>query len=354
MPHIVALAHAFPPYYSSQEELREALRLAWRHQGLDEAIFDRIQRNVQVRGRYLARPIAEYYQFDSFTRTNDVWQLEALQLAEHAVTKLLKEVQLAAAEVHLLMSTTVTGIAVPSLEARLMNRLPFASNTRRVPLFGLGCLAGTAGIARCADYLRAYPQQAALLLSVELCSLTLQKNDLSVANLVASGLFGDGAAAALLVGDAHPLAAQAPLEVRDACSVFFPDSEEVMGWEVTSSGLKIVLSPGVPHYTKTHLPEPLRAFLQTHGLSLSDIAHWVSHPGGPKVIDALEEGLGLPQHALERTRRSLAEIGNLSSTSVLIILEEWLRDEVGAAGDAGVMLSMGPGFCAEAALLRWS
>ncbi|MEC8360013.1 MAG: type III polyketide synthase, partial [SAR324 cluster bacterium] len=241
MPRILALAHAFPPHYCSQDELSSALRIAWQDQGLEVAIFDRLQRNVQVQGRYLARPLEEYHHFNSFTQTNQIWQEEALHLGEQVVRQVLDQAQLAADQVQLLMSTTVTGIAVPSLEARLMNRLPFAPTTRRIPLFGLGCLAGTAGIARCADYLRAYPTHAALLLSVELCSLTLQKQDLSVANLVASGLFGDGAAAVLLVGDEHPLASAAPVGVLDSCSVFFPDSEEVMGWEVSASGLKIVL-----------------------------------------------------------------------------------------------------------------
>ena len=353
MPRILALAHAFPPHYCSQDELSSALRIAWQDQGLDVAIFDRLQRNVQVQRRYLARPLEEYHHFNSFTQTNQIWQEEALHLGEQVVRQVLDQAQLAADQVQLLMSTTVTGIAVPSLEARLMNRLPFAPTTRRIPLFGLGCLAGTAGIARCADYLQAYPTHAALLLSVELCSLTLQKQDLSVANLIASGLFGDGAAAVLLVGDEHPLAPAAPVGVLDSCSVFFPDSEEVMGWEVSASGLKIVLSPGVPHYTREALPGPLKDFLAKHNLKLGEIRHWVSHPGGPKVIDALEEGLALPAGTLNRTRQSLAEIGNLSSTSVLIILEEWLRDGIAKPGDWGMMLSMGPGFCAEAALLRW-
>ena len=353
MPRILALAHAFPPHYCSQDELSSALRVAWQSQGLDVAIFDRLQRNVQVQGRYLARPLEEYHHFNSFTQTNQIWQEEALHLGEQVVWQVLDQAQLAANQVQMLMSTTVTGIAVPSLEARLMNRLPFAPMTRRIPLFGLGCLAVTAGIARCADYLRAYPTHAALLLSVELCSLTLQKQDLSVANLIASGLFGDGASAVLLVGDEHPLAPAAPVGVIDSCSVFFPDSEEVMGWEVGASGLKIVLSPGVPHCTREMLPGPLKDFLARHNLKLGEIRHWVSHPGGPKVIDALEEGLALPAGTLNRTRQSLAAIGNLSSTSVLIILEEWLRDRIAEPGDWGMMLSMGPGFCAEAALLRW-
>ena len=213
MPRILAIAHAFPPHYCSQDELSSALRIAWQDQRLDVAIFDRLQRNVQVQGRYLARPLEEYHHFKSFTQTNQIWQEEALHLSEQVVQQVLDQAQLEADQVQLLMSTTVTGIAVPSLEARLMNRLPFTLTPRRVPLFGLGCLAGTAGIARCADYLRAYPTHAALLLSVELCSLTLQKQDLSVANLIASGLFGDGAAAALLVGDKHPLALDAPVSV---------------------------------------------------------------------------------------------------------------------------------------------
>ncbi|MEC8254341.1 MAG: type III polyketide synthase, partial [SAR324 cluster bacterium] len=312
MPRILALAHAFPPHYCSQDELSSALRIAWQDQGLEVAIFDRLQRNVQVQGRYLARPLEEYHHFNSFTQTNQIWQEEALHLGEQVVRQVLDQAQLAADQVLLLLSTTVTGIAVPSLEARFLNRLPFAPTTRRIPLFGLGCLAGTAGIARCADYLRAYPAHAALLLSVELCSLTLQKQDLSVANLVASGLFGDGAAAVLLVGDEHPLASAAPVGVLDSCSVFFPDSEEVMGWEVSASGLKIVLSPGVPNYTREALPGPLKDFLAKHNLKLGEIRHWVSHPGGPKVIDALEEGLILPAGTLNRTRQSLAEIGNLS------------------------------------------
>jgi alkylresorcinol/alkylpyrone synthase len=353
MPRILELAHAFPPHYCSQDELSSALRIAWQNQGLDLTIFDRLQRNVQVQSRYLARPLEEYHHYTSFTQTNQIWQEEALRLGEQVVQQVLDRAQLPADRVQLLMSTTVTGIAVPSLEARLMNRLPFSPTTRRVPLFGLGCLAGTAGIARCADYLRAYPTHAALLLSVELCSLTLQKQDLSVANLIASGLFGDGAAAALLVGDEHPLATAAPVSVLDSCAIFFPDSEEVMGWKVSASGLRIILSPGVPRYTREALPGPLKDFLAQHNLKLSDIRHWISHPGGPKVIDALEEGLALPVGMLDRTRQSLAEIGNLSSTSVLIILEEWLRDQVAESGEWGMMLSMGPGFCAEAALLGW-
>ena len=206
MPQIISTATAFPVHYHSQDEMSSALRAAWIKKGLDVAVFDRLQKAVTVEGRYLALPMSEYYKLDGFTDCNRAWLKVALELGESVILDLLEKTSLPAEEIKLLMSTAVTGVAVPSLEARLMNRIDFASDLKRIPLFGLGCLAGTAGIARVADYLKGYPDEAAILLSVELCSLTLQAEDLSVANIISSGLFGDGAAAVLLVGDKHALA----------------------------------------------------------------------------------------------------------------------------------------------------
>jgi alkylresorcinol/alkylpyrone synthase len=245
----------------------------------------------------------------------------------------------------------VTGIAVPSLDARLMNVLPFPSDLKRVPLFGLGCLAGAAGMSRVADYLKGHPTEAAILLSVELCSLTLQKDDLSVANIVSSGLFGDGAAAVLMVGERHPRVADGMPRVVDSRSVFFPNTERVMGWDVVDSGFKIVLSPEVPAFAKALRPH-VDGFLRDHCLSIADVSTWVAHPGGPKVIDEMEKGLSLKKGTLDLSRRSLARIGNVSSSSVLFILQETLLERK-PAGSYGVMLAMGPAFCAELLLLQW-
>ena len=353
MPCLVATAPAFPAHYVSQTRLSAELRKVWERQGLDLPIFDRIQKSVSVEGRYLALPLERYLDLMGFADSNRVWAEVALELGERALRTLLERAELAPEDLSLLATTTVTGIAVPSLEARLMNRMPFRRDLKRMPLFGLGCLAGTAGVARVADCLRRHPDEAAVLLSVELCSLTLQLGDLSMANVISTGLFGDGAAAVLLVGDRHPLA-QRPghPQVVGSRSVFFPDSEDVMGWEPNDFGLKIVLGPGVPGYAARLRPD-VDAFLGDHGLTREDITHWITHPGGPKVIDALESGFSLAPGTLDHVRKNLRRYGNLSSTSVLLILDELLQQPPPASGTHGLMLSMGPGFSAEAVLLRW-
>jgi alkylresorcinol/alkylpyrone synthase len=248
-----------------------------------------------------------------------------------------------------LFFVTVTGVATPSIDARLMNRLALPSRVKRVPIFGLGCVAGAAGVARAADYLRGHPGEVAVLLSVELCSLTLQREDLSVPNLIASGLFGDGAAAVVLVGSDRQTGGP---RVVDSRSIFYPDTERVMGWEVSEQGFKIVLSAEVPEMVRRHLRGDVDAFLAAHGLARDDISVWISHPGGPKVLEAMQESLELPDEALESAWKTLREVGNLSSTSVLLVLEQTLASPP-APGSWGLMSAMGPGFCSELVLLRW-
>jgi alkylresorcinol/alkylpyrone synthase len=219
-----------------------------------------------------------------------------------------------------------------------------------MPIFGLGCVAGAAGISRAADYVRAYPDQVAVLLSVELCSLTLQAEDLSIPNLIATGLFGDGAAAVMVVGDGRE--ADGP-EIVATRSVFYPDSEDVMGWSISESGFGIILSADVPQVVRDFLKRDVDAFLADHGLTRADISSWVCHPGGPKVLEAMQEALELPEGALDVTWRSLQEVGNLSSTSVLLVLAETLENHRPAPGSWGMITAMGPGFCSELVLLRW-
>jgi alkylresorcinol/alkylpyrone synthase len=221
-----------------------------------------------------------------------------------------------------------------------------------VPLFGLGCMAGVAGVARAAEYLRAYPGEAALLLSVELCSLTVQTGDASAANLIATGLFGDGAAAVLLVGAEHRLARRATPRVEDSRAAFFPDTERVMGWDVVDEGFRVVLGREVPELARAGVPGLVDDLLGRHGLEREDIATWIVHPGGPAVMSALAEGLGIGREALLETERSLAEVGNLSSASVLFLLDE-RRRPVRPPGTLSVMIAMGPAFSAEAVLLSW-
>ena len=353
MAQIAATAVGFPRNYYSQEELLTLLTRIWSKRLVKYEVLERFHRNVTVRGRYMALPIEEYERLDGFHSRNLAWIQTALDLGEQVVCSVLERARLLPQQIAHLAFTTVTGIAVPSIDARLMNRIPFPAGLKRTPLFGLGCVGGAAGIARVADYLKGHPDEAAILLSVELCSLTLQQDDLSIENLIATGLFGDGAAAVLLVGDEHPLADQGKARVVDSQSIFFPSTEHIMGWDVRDTGFKIVLSPDVSEVAQVHLRPAVEAFLRPHGLEIDDIGCWISHPGGPKVIDGIENGLGLDSEALQISRDTLARVGNLSSASVLLVLQETLAKRQPAPGTYGVLMAMGPAFCAELVLLRW-
>ena len=346
---IAAVGSALPDHFYDQETLLEAFREQWaeRYYNLDR--LEKLHRNVLVGGRHLALPIEEYSKIGSWGEANDHWIRVAQELGAKAVLTALDRAGLSVDEVDAFYFTTVTGIATPSIDARLMNRLSLPSRVKRVPIFGLGCLAGAAGVARAADYLLGHPSEVAVLLSVELCSLTLQRDDLSVENLIGSGLFGDGAAAAILVGENRP--SQGPRVVASRSS-FYPDTERVMGWEMSEKGFKIVLSAEVPEMVRRYLRRDVDAFLSEHGLSRDDIAAWISHPGGPKVLEAMQEALELPDDALEGAWRTLREVGNLSSTSVLLVLEQTLQLPP-TPGSWGLMSAMGPGFCSELVLLRW-
>lgn len=353
MVNLAAVTSALPPNYYSQDTLISFMRALWSGENGRLNRLEQFHRNVKVEGRHLALPIEEYFALKGFGAMNAAWIQVALELGERVLCDLLEQARLDPAEVAQLAFTTVTGIAVPSIDARLMNRIQFSPHMKRLPLFGLGCLGGAAGIARTADYLEGHPREAAMLLSVELCSLTIQRQDLTVANMVSSGLFGDGAAGVLMVGEEHPLAKPGQARVVASRSVFFPNTEYIMGWDVVDSGFKIVLSSDVANVAEIHLRPGLEAFLAEFGLSIPDIAYWISHPGGPKVIEGIELGLGLAQGALDLSRESLAKVGNISSTSVLMILQETLARCQPEPGEYGLLLAMGPAFCAELVLLRW-
>jgi alkylresorcinol/alkylpyrone synthase len=353
MSYIASTASCLPSNYYPQDHLIKLLRRFWVGQHSNLERLERIQRNTTVKGRHLALPLEKYQDLTSFDKSNRAWTAAALDLGEQTIRDLLGKTGLEAGEIAHLLFTTVTGIAVPSIDARLMNRLPFNPALKRSPLFGLGCLGGAAGVARAADYLAGHPDEAAILLSIELCSLTLQREDTSIENIVASGLFGDGSAAVLLVGDRHPKAGSNMPKIVDSRSVFFPHSEHIMGWDVRASGLKVVLSADVAEVAEREIRPALEAFLSAHRLKLKDIAHWIAHPGGPKVIEALEKGLDLKEDALRLSRDSLAQVGNISSTSILLILQDTLEKCQPEPGSYGVMLAMGPAFCAEFVLLKW-
>jgi alkylresorcinol/alkylpyrone synthase len=350
---IAAVGKAFPPNYYDQETLLAALRERWADRNFNTDRLERLHQNVLVGGRHLALPIDEYAGLTTWGKANDAWIRVAQEVGGAAVLEALERAGLSPADVDALIFVTVTGVATPSIDARLMNRLGLPPRVKRMPVFGLGCVAGAAGIARAADYVKGFPDQVAVLLSVELCSLTLQPEDLSIPNLIASGLFGDGAAAVVVTGADRPAGETSGPRVVATRSVFYPDSERVMGWDISETGFKIILSGDVPVVAREKLRPDVDAFLADQGLTRADITSWVCHPGGPKVLEAMQESLELTPGALDVTWRSLREVGNLSSTSVLLVLEETLANHRPPPGSWGMLLAMGPGFCSELVLLQW-
>jgi alkylresorcinol/alkylpyrone synthase len=352
---IASATSAFPKHYYSQKVLLERLQDYWGDQLKNPLLLARLHRNVTVDGRYLAVPAEEYIDIKTWGQANDIWIRVAQELGEKALCLALHNAGLAPKDVGALFFTTVTGVASPSIDALLINRMGLPATIRRTPIFGLGCVAGAAGIARCADYVRAYPSQAAALVSVELCSLTLQREDLSVANLISSGLFADGAAAVIVTGaEFEPVEQEITgPKILATRSIFYPDTEEMMGWNISEKGFRIILSTEVPTLIRENLGRDVDAFLADNGHERGDLKSWVLHTGGPKVLEASADALGLHNGELKASWDCLRKVGNLSSASVLVVLEDVMKNRRPAPGTLGLLAAMGPGFCSELLLLQW-
>jgi alkylresorcinol/alkylpyrone synthase len=360
----MAVRSAFPAHRYPQAELTMAVTaLTDAAGGLrpgQRALLKRLHANADVATRHTALPIGEYAALADLPDSgaalaNDRYIEEATALGERALRSALDSSGLAADDLNLLIVTSVTGVVVPSLDARLIPRLGLRPDIKRLPVFGLGCVAGAAGLARLHDYLLGWPGHAAALLAVELCSLTWPRTGATTADLVASALFGDGAAAVVAAGEeaaAPPLAARFPRVIATRSEVY-PDSADTLGWRLGADGFRIVLTADLADVVERRLNGSVTAFLGEHGLTVDDIGSWICHPGGPKVLDAAQRALKLPDSALAASRRSLSEAGNMSSVSVLHILELAAGEDAPAPGSFGLMIGLGPGVSAELLLLGW-
>ncbi|MFE2584214.1 type III polyketide synthase [Streptomyces sp. NPDC059378] len=352
MTRITAVHGALTPHRRTQAEITDMVARTCLPKGADRRLLDRLHSSVQVRSRHLTLPLDRYEELDGFGASNDVFIAAATDLGAKTVRDALRMAGLPATDVDLLIFTSVTGIATPSIDARLVGRLGLRPDVKRLPLFGLGCAGGAGGLARMHDYLLGRPGHVAVLLSVELCTLTFQHNDTSMANLVATGLFGDGAAAVVACGVDHPARTGGPTVV-DTRSRLYPDTDRAMGWDIKNTGFQVVLDPRLPDVVRRYLADDVEGFLADHGLEPKDVTAWVCHPGGPKVLQAVTEALDLPDDALDVTWRHLADVGNLSSSSVLHVLRDTLAERRPPPGTPGLLLAMGPGFACELVLLRW-
>ncbi|MDY6996682.1 MAG: 3-oxoacyl-[acyl-carrier-protein] synthase III C-terminal domain-containing protein [Actinomycetota bacterium] len=346
---IVAVRSAFPTHRYPQHELTAKVAELV---GLDAdgtARLTRLHANSGVDHRHTALPLDELDAVRGIAPANDRYIEAAVDLGGRALRDALDAAGLAGHDLDLLIVTSVTGVAVPSLDARLIPALGLRPDIKRLPIFGLGCVAGAAALGRMHDYLLAWPQHRAALLAVELCSLSWPKADATTADLVSTGLFGDGAAALIASGDGP---GRGPRVVASHSEVY-PDSGDMLGWRLGGDGFRIVLTAELADVVERHLHRSVTAFLAAHGLTVAQVGTWVCHPGGPRVIDAVQNSLGLPDSAVQTSRRSLAEVGNLSSVSVLHILEKTMAAERPAPGSPGLMIGLGPGVSVELVLLQW-
>jgi alkylresorcinol/alkylpyrone synthase len=358
-PSIAGVGVSLPAQRVDQHQARQAVCGLWDARGVEydaewvEYFFDAID----IDGRHLALEPAQYAEIDDFGAANDHYIRVATELGAEAVDRALTDAGLERDELDAIFFTTVTGVASPSVDAKIINRLGLPRRIVRTPMFGLGCVGGAAGLGRMSSYLRAHPDHAAVLVSVELCSLTIEREAPSIADYIAAALFADGAAAVVGIGSEKRANKKPAREKRDqagmprmvdSASAFFHDTEWVMGWEIDRNGFGLVLSGDLPEVIEDELAAEVDAFLDSCGLARSEVRTWISHPGGPKVLEAIESALSLDDEALATAWASMAEVGNLSSASVLHVLQKALDDGLETPA---VVLAMGPGFSAEFVLL---
>ncbi len=350
MPRISAVAKALPPFKLTQDQIREFVRIQFSESALPIDRLIEVFENAEIDERYFSVPIDWYRTKRSFEEKNQTYIDSSRSLGQICATCCLQNSGVIPSEIDYIIFVSTTGLATPSMDARLINLLGLRPDVRRTPIWGLGCAGGAAGLSHAYHYLVGHPRDRVLLVAVELCGLTFQQNDFTKSNFVATALFGEGAAAVLIDGDevdSHGL------EILDTGSTFWPNSLDIMGWNLMNSGLQVVFAQSIPHIVEKRALANLTEFLARSDMSLKDIRHFILHPGGAKVIDAYQKALSLHSEQLDICRQSLRNYGNMSAVSVLFVLEQYLSQIRLGSGELGVISALGPGFCAENLLVRF-
>jgi len=355
MPKIYSVGLGIPDYNISQKDVMVFAKKLFSSGFRDIERLLTVFQNAEIESRYFVKNIDWYGEEHTFAEKNNIFIEMAEKLGIKAIENCLHNKGIDLGEIEAIFTICTTGLATPSLEARIMNKLSFRPDVKRIPIWGLGCVGGAAGLSRAYEYCLAFPKAKILLLSIELCSLTFQKNDLTKSNLIGTSLFADGAACTLLIGDEaevpHHPDSSLP-SIIGTQSMLLKDSLDVMGWDIKNDGLHVIFSKDIPMIVRKWLQPNVQAFLARYQLKIEDIKHLIAHPGGKKVIDAYVQALRLEEELTHDSRVVLKHYGNMSSVTIFYVLKRILEKEI-RSEEWGLAMALGPGFSSEQLLLRW-
>lgn len=360
MPFIVSIAEAIPPHILKQDEVMSFARDLFSESFNDIERLLKAFHNGQIEKRHFVKALDWFKTDKSFKERNDAYIENAVELGVKAIENCLGvnnflSKSIPYNEIDVIFCISSSGIATPSIEARIMNKLPFSQHTKRIPIWGLGCAGGASGLSRAFEHCLAFPNAKVIVLSIELCSLTFQRNDKSKSNLIGTSLFADGVACALVTGDQVDRTVFQKLDslpsIISTQSTTMPNSLDVMGWDVKDKGLYVVFSKDIPTIIESWLKPNVAEFLRKQNMQMEEIQHFIAHPGGKKVIDAYVKSLKIEPEMTNISIEVLKEYGNMSSATIFYVLRRFI--EIGKAGEYGLATALGPGFSSEMLLLKW-
>lgn len=350
MPFLAAISKIDFPYRVDQQEVKQGAK------DLFAPSFPQIEKilsafdNTEIRTRNFCKSLQYYSTLHTFQEQNAEYIRVSLEYSVKAIEECIESSQINKKEITDIIFISTTGLSTPSLDALIINEMKLNQNIGRIPVFGLGCGGGVSGFSKANILAKANPDAVVLLVTVELCSLTFLRNDYSKSNFIGASLFADGVAACIITGDNHPVRAKCEISLLAAQSKLYYETLDVMGWEFLDGGFKVLFSQDIPNIISRNILNDVTVFLERHQLKLSDIKNFIFHPGGKKILTAYEEALSLGGDFLKNTREVMQENGNMSSSTVLYVLERFFSK--GFENGYGLMMAMGPGFSSEMVLLQ--
>jgi alkylresorcinol/alkylpyrone synthase len=357
LPKVLSVGEAIPPYTVYQSKAKQFVKQMFGQAYSDINRLLQVFENSEIQTRSFMKELEWYTREHSFAEKNNVYIDCSVQLGKEAIRNCLQgsflREPISYEDIDMIITISSTGLATPTIEARIMNDLPFRTDTKRLPIWGLGCAGGAAGLARAFEYCRQHQFGKVLVLTIEMCSLTFQRNDFSKSNLIGTALFADGVACALVCGDEVVKHSSRTFPSIIGCqSALKKHALNVMGWDIRNEGLFVIFSRDIPSIIEEWLKPHVEQFLHKYHLSIKDIEYFIAHPGGKKVLDAYERTFQIDAKRLDEARKVLTKRGNMSSVTILTVLQKHLEQPI-EAGKYGLAFALGPGFSAEMLLLRW-